>query len=201
MLGVRRNQHARHSPGHHHQPPRHAAGRSAMPVTKRQAPTTTKVSDITHRSAAPTAASMLTGSATGLTGRGCSPAATLHPATISTGAAADDSTPHHGTSRTINHSSRCYSTAPSSQMAAGRQPAACLTRSHILRPRASSHENASAAESGPRMPGSVALTPARRHRRVLRGPRRTAHHSAARPQCRASAAGALDRPPRPPARR
>jgi hypothetical protein len=81
------------------------AGRSASPVTKTHAPTTTKVSDITHRSAAPTAASALTGSATGFTGRGCSLAAMLHPATISTGAAADEPTPHHGTPRTIYHRS------------------------------------------------------------------------------------------------
>src|SRR5215831_5907191 len=70
------------------------AGRSARPVTKTQQPTTTNVSDITHRSAAPTAASALTGSATGSKEGGCSPAATVHPATISTGAAADDATPH-----------------------------------------------------------------------------------------------------------
>src|SRR5215469_8662800 len=81
------------------------AGRSARPVTKTQAPTTTNVSDITHRSAAPTAASALTGSATGSTGCGCSPAAMLHPVTISTGAAADEATPHHGTVRTIYHRS------------------------------------------------------------------------------------------------
>ena len=81
------------------------AGRSASAVTKTQAPTTTKVSDITHRSAAPNAASVLTGSATGSTGRGCSAAATFHPATISTGAAADETTPHHGTPRTIYHRS------------------------------------------------------------------------------------------------
>jgi hypothetical protein len=84
------------------------AGRSASPVTKTQAPTTTNVSDITHRSAAPTAASALTGSATASTGRGCSPAAMLHPATISTGATADGTTPHHGTPRTIHHRSWCY---------------------------------------------------------------------------------------------
>src|SRR6516225_7585033 len=81
------------------------AGRSASPVTKTQAPTTTKVSDITHRSAAPTAASALTGSANESTGRGCSPAATLHPATITTGATADETTPHHGTLRTMYHGS------------------------------------------------------------------------------------------------
>jgi hypothetical protein len=81
------------------------AGRSARPVTKTHAPTTTKVSDITHRSAAPTAARALTGSATGFTGRGCNEAAALHPATISTGAAADEPTPHHGTLRMVYHRS------------------------------------------------------------------------------------------------
>jgi hypothetical protein len=89
------------------------AGRSARPVTKTQAPTTTKVSDITHRSAAPTAASALTGSATGFTGRGCNQAATLHPPTISTGAAADEPTPHHGTPRTIYYRSRRLSSGVS----------------------------------------------------------------------------------------
>src|SRR5712691_6288303 len=76
------------------------AGRSATPVTTSQAPTTRNVSIITHRSAAPGAASTLTGWATGSKERGCSPAATVHPATISTGAAADETTPHHGTPRT-----------------------------------------------------------------------------------------------------
>src|SRR5262249_16174642 len=78
------------------------AGRSARPVRKTQQPTTTNVRDITHRSAAATAASALTGSATGSKERGCSPVATVHPATISTGAAADDATPHHGTPCTIS---------------------------------------------------------------------------------------------------
>jgi hypothetical protein len=77
------------------------AGRRARPVAKTQAPTTTNVSDITHRSAAPTAASALTGSATGSNERGCSPAAMLHPATVSTGAAADETTPHQGTPCTV----------------------------------------------------------------------------------------------------
>ena len=81
------------------------AERSASPVTTSHAPTSTNVSVITHRSAAPTAASALTVSATGLTGCGCNPAATVHPATISTGAATDDTTPHHGTYRTIYHGS------------------------------------------------------------------------------------------------
>src|SRR5215472_13132498 len=87
------------------------AGRSARPVTNTHAPTTTKVSDITHRSAAPTAASALTGSATWLTGSGCSLAATLHPVTISTGVPADEATPRHGTPRTISHRSWWYPTA------------------------------------------------------------------------------------------
>src|SRR5229473_953221 len=76
------------------------AGRSASPVTKSQAPTTRKVSVITHRSAAPGAASALTVWATGSKERGCSLAATVHPLTISPGAAADETTPHHGTPRT-----------------------------------------------------------------------------------------------------
>ena len=76
------------------------AGRSASPVTKSQAPTTRNVSVITHRSAAPGAASALTVWATGSKERGCSPAATVHPIVISSGAAADEITPHHGTPRT-----------------------------------------------------------------------------------------------------
>src|ERR1039457_5615255 len=76
------------------------AGRSEIPVTTSQAPTTRNVSVITNLSAAPDAASTLTGWATGSKERGCSPAATVHPATISTGAAADETTPHHGTPRT-----------------------------------------------------------------------------------------------------
>ncbi len=82
------------------------AGRSASPVTKSQTATSTNVSVITHRSAAPGAASALTVWATGSKGRGCSPAAMLHPATISTGAAAAEARPHHGTPRTIYHRSR-----------------------------------------------------------------------------------------------
>jgi hypothetical protein len=104
------------------------AGRSASPVTRTQAPTTTKVSDITHRSAAPTAASALTGSAMASTGRGCRPAAMLHPATISTGDAADGTTPHHGTPRTIHNRSWWYhglALAPDSHPAVARSwPAA-----------------------------------------------------------------------------
>jgi hypothetical protein len=38
--------------------------------------------------------------ATGLTERGCSLAATVHPPTRSTGAAAEETTPHQGTTRT-----------------------------------------------------------------------------------------------------
>ena len=76
------------------------AGRSASPVTKSQAPTTRNVSVITHRSAAPGAASALTVWATGSKECGCSPAATVHPPTIRTRAAADEITPHHGTPRT-----------------------------------------------------------------------------------------------------
>ena len=40
-------------------------------------------------------------SETGLKDGGCSHAATVHPPTSSTGAAADDVTPHHGTSGTV----------------------------------------------------------------------------------------------------
>jgi len=57
------------------------------------------VSVITHRSVAPCAASALTVSATGLN-RGCRLAATVHPMISRTGAAADETTPHQGTSRT-----------------------------------------------------------------------------------------------------
>lgn len=51
LLRARRDQQARHRPGHQDQPPRRS-GQSASPVTKSQAPTTTKASVITHRSAA-----------------------------------------------------------------------------------------------------------------------------------------------------
>jgi hypothetical protein len=53
---------------------------------------------MTHRSVAPMAASALTVSATG-SNRGCRSAATVHPPTSRTGAAAADITPHQGTSR------------------------------------------------------------------------------------------------------
>ena len=75
------------------------AGRSASAVSTSHRPTTTNVSVITHRSVAPIAASALTVSATG-SNRGCRSAATVHPLTSRTGAAAADTTPHHGTSRT-----------------------------------------------------------------------------------------------------
>ena len=54
---------------------------------------------MTQRSVAPCAASALTVSATGLN-RGCRLAATVHPLISRTGAAADETTPHQGTSRT-----------------------------------------------------------------------------------------------------
>jgi membrane-associated phospholipid phosphatase len=76
-----------------------AAGRSASAVTTSQSPTTANVSVITHRSVAPIAASELTVSATG-SNRGCRSAAAVHPLTSRTGDAADETTPHHGTSRT-----------------------------------------------------------------------------------------------------
>src|ERR1017187_4292032 len=98
------------------------AGRSEIPVTTSQAPTTRNVSVITHRSAAPGAASTLTGWATGSKERGCSPAATVPPATISTGAGADETTPHHGTPRTtttvtagaaqLQRPDRCFASKP-----------------------------------------------------------------------------------------
>ena len=59
---------------------------------------TTNVSVITHRSTAPCAASALTVSATG-SNRGCKLAASVHPPTIRTGAAAEETTPHQGTLR------------------------------------------------------------------------------------------------------
>ncbi len=80
--------------------PGEAAGRSASPVMTSKPPTTAKVSVITHRSAAPTAARALTVPAAASKEPGCSAAATVHPANSSTGAAADETTPHHGTPRT-----------------------------------------------------------------------------------------------------
>ena len=77
-----------------------AAGLSASPVITKQAPTPTSASVITHRSAAPCAARALMVWATALNEPGCSAAATVHPPISSTGAAADETTPHHGTART-----------------------------------------------------------------------------------------------------
>jgi len=62
--------------------------------------TTMNVSVINQRSAAPAAASELTVSAMGLNEGGCRRLATVHPPTSSTGAVADETTPHHGTFRT-----------------------------------------------------------------------------------------------------
>jgi hypothetical protein len=70
-------------------------------VATSQTPTARKVSVITQRSAAPTAASVLIVSATGSKAGGCTLAATVHPPTSSTGAAADVTSPHHGTFRTM----------------------------------------------------------------------------------------------------
>ena len=64
-----------------------------------QAPAAANASVITHRSAAPTAARALTVPAIGLKDCGCSPAATVHPAVSSSGAATAETTPHHGTLR------------------------------------------------------------------------------------------------------
>ena len=76
-----------------------AAGRSASPVMTSQAPAAANASDITHRSAAPTAARALTVPAIALKDCGCSPAATVHPAASNSGAATAETTPHHGTLR------------------------------------------------------------------------------------------------------
>jgi len=77
-----------------------AAGLSARPVTTSQTPTASSTSVITHRSAAPSAARALMVLATALNERGCSLAATVHPPARSTGAAAEETTPHQGTTRT-----------------------------------------------------------------------------------------------------
>ena len=93
------HQQARDGADEQQHPPGRSAGRSASAVSTSHRPTTTNVSVITHRSVAPIAASALTVSATG-SNRGCRSAATVHPLTSRTGAAAADTTPHHGTSRT-----------------------------------------------------------------------------------------------------
>ena len=77
-----------------------ARTKAASEISSSLAPTARSTSVITHRSAAPSAARALMVLATALTERGCSPAATVHPPTRSTGAAADEATPHHGTTRT-----------------------------------------------------------------------------------------------------
>ena len=75
------------------------AGLSASPVIMSQVPTARNVSVISHRLAAPTAASALTVSVTGSKDGGCKATAIVEPPTSSTGAAAEESTPHHGTFR------------------------------------------------------------------------------------------------------
>jgi hypothetical protein len=55
---------------------------------------------MTHRSAAPSAARALMVRDTASNEPGCSAAATVHPQASSTGAAADETTPHHGMPRT-----------------------------------------------------------------------------------------------------
>jgi hypothetical protein len=74
-----------------------AAGRSASPVATSQAPASANASVITQRSAEPSAARALTVPAMALNGYGCSAAATVHPATSSSGAASAETTPHDGT--------------------------------------------------------------------------------------------------------
>ena len=76
------------------------AGLSASPVTTWQAPVPASASVITHRSAAPSAASELIVPATASKEPGCSPAASVQPPTSSTGATAEETKPHHGTLRT-----------------------------------------------------------------------------------------------------
>src|ERR1022692_492278 len=146
------------------------AGRSEIPVTTSQAPTTRNVSVITHRSAAPGAASTLTGWATGSKERGCSPAATVHPATISTGAAADETTPHHGTPRTTT-----TVTAGAAQL---QQPDAASPASPRSGP----------VRAGPGRTGPSMLLPAgtARHRPAGRGGVQHHHATAA---CRSLLAG------------
>jgi len=69
-------------------------------VITSQQPTSRNVSVITHRSAASEAASALTVSVTGSKDGGCKRVAIVHPLTSISGAAAEETTPHHGTSRT-----------------------------------------------------------------------------------------------------
>jgi hypothetical protein len=64
-------------------------------------PVPARASVMTHRSVASRAARALIVLTTGLNEPGCSLAATVQPPISSTGAAAADTTPHHGTSRTV----------------------------------------------------------------------------------------------------
>ena len=80
--------------------PADEAGRSASPVITWQAPVPASASVITHRSAAPSAASELIVPVTASKEPGCSPAASVQPPTSSTGATAEETKPHHGTLRT-----------------------------------------------------------------------------------------------------
>jgi len=65
-----------------------------------QAPVPASASVITHRSAAPCAASELIVPDTASKEPGCSAAASVQPPTSSTGATAEETKPHHGTLRT-----------------------------------------------------------------------------------------------------
>lgn len=72
-----------------------AAGRSEHAVTRWQTPSTASAAVISHRSCAPRAARELIVWVTESKPAGCRVAATVHPPINSTGAAADESTPHH----------------------------------------------------------------------------------------------------------
>lgn len=63
-------------------------------------PTPASAAVITHLSVAPSAASALIVSVIALKERGCSLAAAVQPPISRTGAAAEETTPHHGTPRT-----------------------------------------------------------------------------------------------------
>ncbi len=78
-------------------------GLSAIAVARWQTPTPHNASDITQLSVASRPASALIDWTNGSKPTGCRAAAKVHPPISKTGAAPDDSDPHHGTEGTTQH--------------------------------------------------------------------------------------------------
>src|ERR1700722_2940842 len=101
MLGVHGDQHGG------------AAGLSARAVAIPQAPVTANAAIVTQRSAAPGSVRVLTVLASQLKDEGCSAAATAHPPTKATKAAAAEIRPHQGTERPTARAGGNQMTPPS----------------------------------------------------------------------------------------